>query len=129
MVFYHDSRNVLVLEDDPGIRFVLGATIEHLGFVPYSSESREEFIGMYRSIPYFAIILDNQVPYDKNGPTRKDIGITLAPQLLRKEPRLKVALHTGDDMKQRVPEFEKIGLVYLPKPASIDSIAKFLIRD
>ncbi|MFA5258853.1 MAG: response regulator [Candidatus Pacearchaeota archaeon] len=126
MVFYPDSKNVLVLEDSEGIRFSLEAVIEHLGFVPYFSESREEFIGLYRSIPYFAAILDNQVPYDKNGVPKKDIGISLAPQLLRREPELKVALHTGDDMKEKIPEFEKIGLIYLPKPASIEDIAKFL---
>jgi DNA-binding NtrC family response regulator len=127
MVFCKDSKNVLVLEDYEGIRFALEEMIEKLGFVVYSCESRGEFLEIYRSVFYFAVILDNSVSYVKGGFIKKNIGASLGPQLLRREPELRVGLHTGDDISERLDEFQKIGLVYLPKPVSIASLREFLI--
>ena len=129
MAYNSQSKNVIIMEDDSSISRLLGIVVSRLQFVPYVAENREDFIGLYRSLDYFAIILDNQVPYDhgSNVP-RADVGLSLAPQLLKIEPDLRVALHTGDDLKSRISEFEKIGLVYIRKPSCIKSIEDFLTK-
>lgn len=126
MVFCKNSKNVLVLEDNPGVKFILEEVIKKFGFEAYSGESRQEFLELYKTFNYFAVILDNQAPYVKGGPINKDIGTSLGPQLLRREPELRVGIHTGDDISERLDEFQKMGLVYLPKPVSIGSLRKFL---
>ena len=131
MAYSNESKNVIVLEDDLSMVRTLNEMIEKIGFVPHSSRNREQFLGIYYSdISYFAIILDNQVPYDnqaeKRGMIKKDVGLNLAPELLRREKGLRVALHTGCDMSPKQDEFEKIGLVYLPKPVAMQSLRRFL---
>jgi DNA-binding NtrC family response regulator len=126
MVYCSKCRNVIILEDSPGIRMILEEAVQGFGFAPSTGESRQEFLELYETLDYFAVILDNQVPYDRNGKIVKDVGVTIAPQLLRKEPGLRVALHTGDDVSSRLGEFERIGLVYLPKPVSMDRLREFL---
>lgn len=130
MVYCNDSKNVIVLEDCSSIKDSLDEMIRQVGFTPFFAESRQEFLEEYihqSFVSYSAMILDNCVPYDRRGQIINNIGITIAPQLLKREPELKIALHTGDDFNSRIPEFKKIGLVYLPKPVSMESLRGFLI--
>lgn len=126
MAYCNESRNVLILEDNPGVSMVLEEVVRKLGFFPSTGESRQDFLGLYESLDYFAVILDNQVPYDRGGKIFKNVGVEIAPQLLRREPQLRVALHTSDDVGAIIEEFERMGLIYLPKPASMGAIRSFL---
>jgi DNA-binding NtrC family response regulator len=129
MVYDSQTKNVIVMEDRQDETDYLDEIIKRLSFNPFFAKSRQEFLENYihdSSFPYFAMILDNQVPYDRKTAPRKDVGVVMAPQFLKREPGLRVALHTRDNMSSRASEFKKIGLVYLPKPVSLNDLRNFL---
>lgn len=129
MAYLKDSNNVLVLEDIQGYRDPLVEMISSLGFNPLPATSREEFIGLFRQNDYFAVILDNNVPYDSGGEIKADVGIDLVMNFIRREPEVRVALYTEGDQTQDIEEFIKKGLIYVKKPASLDDIKRVLLYE
>jgi DNA-binding NtrC family response regulator len=120
-------QRVIVMDDDSGIRETLEMALDSFGYEVYSASSREEFIGHYREVKeIYAVILDNQVPYDTRGPVRRDIGVSLAGELLRREPQMRIALHTGDEINDEMRSLVERGICYLKKPASLQSLRDFL---
>ena len=127
MAYLKASNNVLILEDIKGYRDPLVKMISSLGFNPLAAESREEFIGLFRQNDYFAAILDNNAPYDSGGEIKADVGINLAMNFIRREPDVRVALHTAGDKTQFIEEYVRKGLIYVKKPASLDDIKRVLL--
>ncbi|VVB78113.1 Uncharacterised protein [uncultured archaeon] len=125
MSFNYKSRNVLVLEDALATKRLLEYMLKELNFSPISSETRDDFLEAYNSNDYYAAILDNNVPYNFGGICERDVGVNLAYNLLR-EPGMRVALHTGEDLGSRIPEFKNIGLRYFQKPVLIRDLGDFL---
>lgn len=127
MTFDKDSKDVLVLEDIESFKLDIEKKLRALNYNPHSAESREEFLEVYRKTPLlYAVILDNNVPFDKGGHPEADVGIDLARHFLRREEGVKIALHTSTKKNNRIYELEKDGVIYLSKPALIDDIKAFL---
>lgn len=126
MVFQEDSKNVLILEDLPNFLQGLVKIVQSLDYIPLTATSRQEFIGIMQNTDYFAVILDNNAPYDKNGGIHPGVGLSLAAHFLRAEPQVKVALHTSGDLTPEINEYVKKGLIYIKKPASEQEIRTFL---
>ncbi len=127
MAYLKESKNVLVLEDIQRYRDTLVEMISSLGFNPLAATSREEFIGLFRQNDYFAVILDNNVPYDSGGEIKADVGINLVMNFISKEPEVRIALHTEGYRTQEIEDFVKKGLIYVKKPASLDDIKRVLL--
>ena len=126
MVFDELKQNVLILEDIESRRLDIESNLKTLGYIPHSAESRQEFLQIYHKIPAYAVILDNNAPYDIGGDIKANVGIYLAYHFLREEEGVKVALHTDTKKNDDIKRLEKIGLIYLTKPASIDDLKLFL---
>lgn len=126
MLFDETKKNVLLLEDLEGIRLDLERDLKSLGYIPHSASSRQEFLQICGRTPAYAFILDNNVPYDIGGEINPDVGLGLARNFLRREPDIKVALHTESEMNSDIEECVKGGLVYIHKPASVENLKNFL---
>ncbi len=127
MSFQKESKNVVLLEDQPRYIRMLSNIVLSLGYTPIHSENRQDFLELVSKTNYFAFILDNLVPYDKEHKNPKpNIGLSLSRYFLKTEPGLKVALHTSDEKNADIERHITRGLVYIKKPASIEEITKFL---
>ena len=118
MVFNDKSKNVLVLEDIPFYKDKIVEFVGSFGYTPFTSTNRQDFVQSMNEFDYFATILDNNVPYDRNGFPEKDIGLSLVSHFLRNEKGVRVALHTECGKTPEIESYEKQGLIYLLKPAS-----------
>jgi CheY-like chemotaxis protein len=104
---------VLVVEDDPILRFLVGDSLDFDGFEVRTAGSGDEALALLEGGQAFdAVVSDIDMP----GSTS---GVALAQWILRERPHVPIILTSGHR-----PEAEKlpIGVTFLPKPVCITEL-------
>ncbi len=130
-----DSKLVLILEDLDMHRIPLERQLIQLGYTYRSATSRQEFLQIYRETKPYAMILDNNAPYDIGGQIHPDVGLNLSRSLKFDSPEVKIALHTYADspsdealLLKKIKRVTDEGVVYLRKPVFTKDLKNFLER-
>jgi len=127
MVFDEQSKNVLILEDMSSALDHVVEIVTSLDYNPLTAMCRQDFLGLRKTNDYFAVILDNNAPYYWNEEIRANTGLKLAMYFLRREPDVRVALHTSTERTPAIDDYVQKGMVYMPKLASLEDIRNFLL--
>jgi CheY-like chemotaxis protein len=116
-----DTRNILVVDDDPGIGQMLTKALGRHGFKVDATTSADEALEKAESTRYDAALVDLVMP-------GRD-GADLAETLRRKFPGLPIGLVTGYVHSPLIPAFEKSGMAVFKKPVLIQDLVDFLQRE
>jgi CheY-like chemotaxis protein len=113
----HSSLDVLIAEDDPGIREALCFLLEHEGYTCATAENGREAVEIAQQTPPRLVLLDLMMP---------EMDGFKAARQLRKDPRTRdVHIHclTGrTDPAARLQAHRAGCEVYLTKPVDVEGI-------
>lgn len=114
-------RAVLVIDDDPAVRAVLGAMVEQSGFPVILAGGGDEGVGLYgrHRGEVAVVVLDVQMP-GKYGPQ------TLA-ELRALDPTLPCVFVTGHSPDHTFAELANLGAVVLSKPLGAGELGRVLL--
>jgi two-component system cell cycle sensor histidine kinase/response regulator CckA len=116
-----EKKTILVVDDEPEIRKLVGAMVSQFGHVALTADSGEHALTLYKNhkAPIELLITDVVQP-GMSGPM-------LADKLTEQQPDLKVLYISGYDNTHVVQKYvvEK-GHALLPKPFSTDELRKKL---
>lgn len=114
-------RAVLVIDDDPAVRAVLGAMVEQSGFPVILAGGGDEGVGLYgrHRGEVAVVVLDVQMPW-KDGPQ------TLA-ELRALDPTLSCVFVTGYSPNHTFAELADLGAVVLSKPLAAGELGRVLL--
>ena len=109
------SSRVLVIDDEPLQRRIIGRQLAKLGFVPETARNAAEGLEILRSKDFDVVLLDVQMP-DASGldalPLIKNLGD--APEV--------IMLTLDDSLESGIAAMRAGAYDYLIKPASLDSL-------
>lgn len=109
------TRDVLIVEDDKNLRWMLKENLHNEGFVPFMAVDGEEAAEMLASRSFSLYILDIMLP-------GKD-GLTLAREIRQRDKCTPILFLTARSMKHDVLEGFKLGADdYVVKPFDIDEL-------
>lgn len=116
---YGDHQlNVLVIDDDPGIRSLLVDIVTRKEHQPVPVESAEEGLEL---LPFWTF----QVAFlDQNLPGME--GLILGEYLRRNNPDMTIVLITGEPSQQLERRTRDLSIRFLPKPFNISHISEIL---
>jgi two-component system KDP operon response regulator KdpE len=110
------SGNILVTDDDPELRRVLGRTLSALGFGVSESANGEQALKAVETHPFDAVLLDVNMPGIG--------GIAACREIRRRAPRLQILMLTVRDQEMDKVEALDAGADdYITKPFSIPELA------
>jgi CheY-like chemotaxis protein len=110
---------VLVVEDDPILRFLVGDSLDFDGFEVRTAGSGDEALALLEGGQAFdAVVSDIDMPGSTNG-------VALARWILRERPHSPVILTSGH--RPRAEELPA-GVTFLPKPACLTELARTVWR-
>lgn len=118
---------ILVMDDEPMLRQLAQAVMEHLGYQCDTARHGKEAIGMYKQAvetgePYDLVILDLTV---KGGMG----GIPTMAQLLNIDPKVKAVIYTGYSADPILENYRLYGFQgALSKPYAIKDLAELIRR-
>ncbi|HUI78770.1 MAG TPA: response regulator transcription factor [Bryobacteraceae bacterium] len=108
--------NILVTDDDPGLRRVLRRTLDALGFEVGESPNGEQAIREIEAHQYHAVLLDVNMPGIG--------GIEACRRIRRKDPHLQILmLSVRDRESDKIEALDAGADDYITKPFSIPEIA------
>ncbi len=109
-----DAVNVLVIDDEPGIRMLLTDALHGEGYTVVAVGSAEEGLAQLPYMDFLVAFVDHNLPAMD--------GLTLSGYLRRANQRIEVVLITGseDECLRRAAEEEDVR--FLAKPLSIDRV-------
>jgi len=107
--------NILVTDDDPELRRVLGRTLDALGFLVAESPNGEQALREVASRRFDAVLLDVNMPGIG--------GIEACRAMRKKSPRLQILMLTVRDMEaEKIAAFDAGADDYITKPFSIPEL-------
>jgi NtrC-family two-component system response regulator AlgB len=113
--------NILIIDDDLGIRGTLGTALETLGHKAYSAANRAAAEKILRQESFEVAFLDIRLGSEN--------GLDLLPDLLRLSPRLAVVMITAySSIETAVLAIQRGAFDYLGKPFKPAQIAQILER-
>jgi NtrC-family two-component system response regulator AlgB len=113
--------NVLIIDDDPGIRETLGMALETLGHSVGTVPNRAAAEKKLKAETFEAAFLDIRLGAEN--------GLDLLPDLLRLSPRLAIIMITAyASIETAVTAIQRGAFDYLPKPFKPAQIAQLLER-
>ena len=115
---------VLIVEDDPIVRFSVAALMHEWGCNSVSAASGEEALDLATrdGCRFDAIVADHRL----GGPLT---GVATAKEIARQAGRpVPTIVLTGDTGRERLTEFEASGFVVLHKPVEAESLRRELTR-
>jgi len=116
----HEQLNILVIDDDEGIRELLCDIIARVQHQVVPVASAEEGLEV---LPFWTF----QVAFiDQNLPGMD--GLVLGEYLRRNNPDMTIALMTGDDDRSLQRKSKDLSIVYLPKPFDVGGILALIER-
>ena len=116
---------ILLMDDEPGIRRVLTTMLEHLGYEPVAVEEGKKAVELYRKAleardPFVAVILDLTIRGGLGG-------LETLERLLEVDPDARVVATTGYSTEGVVGQHEKFGFkASLAKPFKLKKLAAVL---
>ena len=113
------KSNILIIEDEKSIRWVLEKTLSRPGYHLYSVKSAEEGWGVLRSHPIDVALIDIHLP-------GRD-GLSSMKEMLKEYPTLLAIIMTGQNTMQNTIEAMKMGAYdYIAKPFHIDDVERLV---
>jgi len=114
---YDADVRLLLLEDDPGIRVPLAASLREAGFAVDEAESRREAENLALTYPYSAMVVDVRLP---DG---ADAGFEFVRSVRSKGLHASVLFLTArDSLEDRISGLDAGGDDYLTKPFHIAEV-------
>jgi DNA-binding response OmpR family regulator len=112
---------LLILEDDPGIRGPLVASLRESGFAIDEAEDAYQAEGMVQAYPYDALIVDVRLPDGENA------GFEFVQALRARDVQTPVLFLTARDaLDDRITGMDAGGGAYLIKPFQIAEVRAWL---
>jgi signal transduction histidine kinase/ActR/RegA family two-component response regulator len=118
---FRGSGKILVMDDDPVIRFLLSRVLVSFGFTVEIAENGENALSLFdlsikRQERYAAVIADLTVPGAMGGKV-------LGEKLLQRDPRLKVIIASGYSQDPILVNFRDYGFcASIRKPYTVDEL-------
>lgn len=112
---------VLLVDDDPGVRFTLAEVLTDADVEVLEAENGEEALSVLETHAADLVITDLKMP-------RMD-GMVLLEHLRKQRPELKVVMITAHGSESAAVEAMKLGAYdYFPKPFDVDQVAQVVER-
>ncbi len=116
------SQRILVVDDEPGIRDGLKASLEHLGFDVETAESGEEAIYQFKQHPEISFVISD---YKLPGLD----GFDVLKEVKKQSPRTRFVLMTGYGNVNHAVNAIQLGADdYLCKPFGINELERMLAK-
>lgn len=110
---------VLVVEDEPLVRFEVADTLDRVGFAVLEASDAAEALGLIERHPNIIVLFtDIDMPGDIDG-------LLLADMVRQRHPQIKIAITSGHN-KARVAAADLPG-VFFPKPYDTSVLADRLL--
>ncbi len=121
------SGRILVMDDDPTVRDVLGLMLKHLGYICEFSSDGSELLEMYQKAmdagrPFDVVIMDLTVPGGMGG-------VETIPKLLKIDPDAKAIVSSGYSSNKAIVNYKEYGFKNIAiKPYRIQELGEILKR-
>ncbi|VAW47583.1 hypothetical protein MNBD_GAMMA03-1336 [hydrothermal vent metagenome] len=114
------KTNILLIDDNPALRGMLGFSLELEGYVVIEAESKSEAIAALKEQSIYIIILDLGMPPNQYTPEE---GLAVLDWLLANQPESKVVILTGQgDEKVSYLALKKGAFDFLEKPVTVEAL-------
>lgn len=120
---------VLIIDDEPGIRFALKRWFERQGWSVVESGDGEDALTQLRGVSDSGVDRMHLVICDVNLPKRSGSSLVSLLRTERPETAARVILSTGDDVEQAAPGSVLRGFPHvLPKPFDLSALRTLVER-
>ncbi len=111
-----ENKTILVVDDEPEIRKLVGAMVTQFGYTALTADSGEHALTLFKQHGPFELLITDVVAPGMSGPM-------LADKLAALQPDLRVLFISGYDNTHLVQKYvvEK-GYALLPKPFTVDEL-------
>ena len=115
------SVRVLLVDDEPGIRHVLGALIRDFGYDVHTAESAREALEAFTANPFPIVVTDIRMPGMD--------GLALLERVRNQNPDTQVVMITGHGDMDNAVECLRLGAAdFIAKPVNDDLLEHSLKR-
>ena len=109
------TRSILIIDDEPNMRWVLGRALEQGGYTVYGAESGDEGLGLLARAPIDLVLLDLKL--------KGEDGLTLLRRLRERRPDLVVIILTAYGTVPNAVEAMQLGAAdFLRKPFDVEEV-------
>lgn len=120
------KKKILIVDDDPALRGMLGFSLENEGYQVVEAGSREQAVQQLQNEPIKAVLLDMGMPPAEHTP---DEGLAILDWLSGHMPNIKTIVLTGQDAEAVSYLALKQGAFdFLEKPVSAESVIQAVKR-
>ena len=117
---------ILLVDDDPALRGMLGFSLENAGYSVFEVESRAQAIEALSGMVFPVVVLDMGMPPQENTPQE---GLAVLEWLGLNQPQLKTIVLTGQNAESTSYLALKYGAFdFLEKPVSSDALIQSVKR-
>jgi len=117
-----DKKTILVVDDEPEIRKLVGAMVSNFGYTVLTADSGEHALTLYKNNGPLELLITDVIAPGMSGPM-------LADKLTELQPDLKVLYISGYDNTQVVQKYVvERGHRLLSKPFTVDEL-QATVRD
>jgi len=121
-----ECKSILLVDDDPALRGMLGFSLESEGLTVVESDSRASAIEALQKEAFHTIILDMGMPPKEHTPEE---GIAVLEWLKLHQPQVKTIVLTGQNAEATSYQALKHGAFdFLEKPVSSESVMQAIKR-
>jgi two-component system NtrC family response regulator len=115
------TRTILIVDDEPNMRWVLGRALEQAGYAVHSAESGHDAAGLLARVPIDLVLLDLKL--------RGEDGLTILRRLRERQPDLVVLILTAYGTVPTAVEAMQLGAAdFLRKPFDVEEVVFKIAR-
>ena len=116
-----EQTQILVLDDEPSIRWVMDRTLSQGGYIPRLAADADEARHLLKNHSIRLAFVDINLPGQD--------GLSFTREMLKKYPSILTIVMTGESTMYTTVEAMKSGIFdYLPKPFNIEEIEELVRR-
>lgn len=116
---FNSSMDILVVDDQPGVRYLLDIVIKEIGHRVYTAQNGLEALEKVRSIKPDLVFMDVRMPLMG--------GLEALAKIKKNYPEIKVVIMTAYGSDDTIEQARKQGaLCCLAKPFDVEDIKNFL---
>ena len=120
------SGDIIIIDDDPALRSMLGFSLENADYTVYEAKSRKEAIEFFLANSVHVALLDMGMPPSEHTP---DEGVAVLDWLNVNQPAIKVVVLTGQNAEATSYLALKHGAFdFLEKPVSSEEMLQAVRR-